>query len=363
MAQSTPDRRKLRVVQWATGNVGLEALRAILDHPALELAGVLVYSDEKHGVDAGTLCGRDEVGVRATKNPSEILALSADCVCYTPRRAQLDEVCRLLESGKNVVATPFLFYPPHLPEADRKKLEGACAKGESSVHGTGINPGFIGEVLPLVLSGMSRRIERLHVQERANWSLYASPHITFDNMRFGHPAEAATLEANAFAKFNSGIFEEQVHMLADGLGAPLDDLRVTQELIPASTDFEITGGTVKRGTVSGQRYRWEGIVHGRSAIEIEALWTVGADYPESWPRPKDGWTITIEGDPSFKVHFMPAATFDRTRRATIDEHVHSADIATAMQAVNAIQAVCDAPAGIRTFLDLPLIRGAAALRT
>jgi hypothetical protein len=63
------------------------------------------------------------------------------------------------------------------------------------------------------------------------------------------------------------------------------------------------------------------------------------------------------------VHFMPAATFDRNRRATIDEHVHSADIATAMQAVNAITAVCAAPAGIRTFLDLPLIRGANALRT
>jgi 2,4-diaminopentanoate dehydrogenase len=363
MTQSIRDRPKLRVVQWATGNVGLEALRAILDHPELELAGVLVYSDEKHGVDAGTLCGRPATGVRATKNPDDILALAADCVCYTPRRAHLDEVCRLLASGKNVVATPFLFYPPQLPEGDRKKLEAACAQGSASVHGTGINPGFVGEVLPLVLSGMCRRIERLHVQERANWSLYASPHITFDNMRFGHPAAAATLEANDFARFNSGLFEEQVRMLADGLGATLDELRVSQELIPAATDFEITGGTVKRGMVSGQRYRWEGIVRGRSALEIEALWTVGPDYPESWPRPKDGWTVTIEGDPSFKVHFMPAATFDRNRRATIDEHVHSADIATAMQAVNAITAVCAAPAGIRTFLDLPLIRGANALRT
>lgn len=355
--------RRHRVVQWATGNVGLEALRAILDHPELELAGVLVYSDDKDGVDAGTLCGRPPCGVRATRDPEAIVRLAADCVCYTPRRADLGEVCRLLESGKNVVATPFLFYPPHLPPADLARLEAACTAGRSSVHGTGINPGFVGEVLPLVLTGMSRRIERLHVQERANWSLYASPHITFDNMRFGARPAEATLEANPFARFNSSIFEEQVRMLADGLGGKLDDLRVSQELVPATNDFAITGGTVARGTVAAQRYRWEGIVAGRSALEIEALWTVGPDYPESWPRPKDGWTVTIEGEPSFKVHFMPAATFDRQKRASIEEHVHSADIATAMQAVNAIPAVCAAPPGIRTFLDLPLIRGAHALRT
>jgi 2,4-diaminopentanoate dehydrogenase len=47
----------LRVVQWATGPVGRVALRAIIEHPALDLAGVVVYSPEKDGVDAGDLCG------------------------------------------------------------------------------------------------------------------------------------------------------------------------------------------------------------------------------------------------------------------------------------------------------------------
>jgi len=63
-----------------------------------------------------------------------------------------------------------------------------------------------------------------------------------------------------------------------------------------------------------------------------------------------------------RVHFVPAATFDRNRPASIEEHVHSADIATAMMAVNAIGPVCEAPPGIRTFLDLPLIRARRALR-
>ncbi len=350
-----------RVVQWATGNVGTESLRSILDHPDLELAGVLVHSAEKEGADAGALCGRPPVGVRATRDPAAIVALDADCVCYMPRRASLDEVCRLLEAGKNVVATPFLFYPPALPAADLERLRRACELGRSSVHGTGIHPGFVGQVLPIALSGMSRRIERLLVQERANWSLYGSPHITFDLMRFGAPREEATLEANEFARFNSDLFTQQVGYLARALGAELEDLRVTQELVCAEQDFEITGGRVARGTVSGQRYRWEGIVRGRSAVEIEALWTVGPGYPADWPRPQDGWTVTIEGTPSLRVHFLPGATFDRTKRASMEDHVHSADIATAMQAVNAIPALCEAEPGIRTPLDLGLVHGAHAL--
>jgi hypothetical protein len=355
--------KRYRVVQWATGNVGGEALRAILAHPDLELVGVLVNSADKDGRDAGELVGLPPTGVRATRDRDAIVRLAADCVSYMPRHASLDEVCTLLASGKNVVATPFLFDPYALPPAEREKLEAACAKGRSSVHGTGIHPGFVGQVLPLVLSGMCRRIERVHVQERANWSLYASPHITFDNMRFGRAPEHATLAENPFARFNSGIFQEQLHMLARGLGGALDSVDVTQELIAADSDFEITGGRVARGTVCGQRYRWIGVVKGRAALEIEALWTVGPGYPESWPKPRDGWTVTIEGDPSLRVHFMNAASFAHARERSLAEHVHSADIATAMQAVNAIVPLCEAPPGLRTFLDLPLVRGSRALAT
>jgi hypothetical protein len=350
-----------RVIQWGTGSVGREALRAILEHPELELAGVWVHSAEKDGADAGALCGLPPAGVHATRDADAILRVPADCVCYAPRTAHLDEVCALLASGKNVVATPFLFYPPALPPADLERVLAACRAGHSSVHGTGIHPGFVGEVLPLVLSGMSRRVEKLQVQERANWTFYASPRITFDNMRFGHPPEQARLAANPFARFNSAIFQEQIHLLATGLGANLERVDVHQELVAAEAEFEITGGRIPRGGVCGQRYRWEGIVRGRSAIEIEALWTVGPGYPEAWPRPRDGWTVTIEGEPSLRAHFTSAASFARAREVAIADHVHAADIATALQAVNAIVPVCEAPPGVASFLDLPLVRSRFAL--
>jgi hypothetical protein len=93
----------------------------------------------------------------------------------------------------------------------------------------------------------------------------------------------------------------------------------------------------------------------RALIEIEALWTVGPDYPEPWPRPRDGWTVQIEGEPSAQLHFISLASFAR-RDVPPGEHVHAADIATAMHAVNAVPAVCEAPPGIRSALDLPLTR-------
>jgi len=211
-----------RVVQWATGNQGVEAIRAILDRSDLDLVGAKVYSDDKEGVDAGVLAGREPCGVLATQDIDQILELGADCVAYFPRHASLDEVCRILASGANVTTTAFLFHPRSLPAPDLARLEAACAEGDSSVHGTGLNPGNLSGVLPLALSGMSRSIEKVTLQERADWSFYESTHITFDNMRFGRPAEEVTEEASDFLAFNSGIFMEEVALIGEALGAGLD---------------------------------------------------------------------------------------------------------------------------------------------
>ena len=69
-----------------------------------------------------------------------------------------------------------------------------------------------------------------------------------------------------------------------------------------------------------------------------------------------GWTLTIEGDPSMRVHFLTLASF--TRNASIAEHAQAANIATGMQVLNAVPAVCEAPQGFATNATLPLIRSA-----
>ena len=343
-----------RVVQWATGSQGVEAIRAVLDRPDLELVGAKVYGADKEGVDAGVLAGREPCGVLATRDIDGILALGADCVAYFPRHASLDEVCRILASGANVTTTAFLFHPRSLPAADLARLESACADGGSSVHGTGLNPGNLSGVLPLALSGMSRTIEKVTLQERADWSFYESTHITFDNMCFGRPAEEVTEEASDFLRFNSGIFQEEVALIGESLGAGLDEITASVELAVAGEDHEIFGIPLEAGTVSGQRWHWQGLRAGQVLVEIETLWTVGGEYPPHWPTPLDGWTLTLEGEPSIRAHLLTLMSYERP--LPLAEHVRAASIATAMQAVNAIPVLCQAPPGVRTMADLPLVR-------
>ena len=101
-----------RVVQWATGNIGTRSLREVIAHPHLDLVGVYVYSGEKVGRDAGELCGLSATGVVATGDIDDVLALQPDCVLYMPQRCNFDEVCRLLESGANIVTTRGEFHHP-----------------------------------------------------------------------------------------------------------------------------------------------------------------------------------------------------------------------------------------------------------
>jgi hypothetical protein len=167
---------------------------------------------------------------------AEVLAMPADCVLYTPRTANLDEVCRILASGKNVVTTAFLFHPSRLPAPDRDRLLLACEQGGTSVHGSGLNPGNLSGVLPLALCGMSRTIDKITLQERADWSVYESTGITFDNMAFGQPVEQISPTTNAFLAFISSIFTEQVWFLADALNAGIDEVTATVNAVaPART--------------------------------------------------------------------------------------------------------------------------------
>jgi 2,4-diaminopentanoate dehydrogenase len=346
-----------RVIQWGTGAVGAEMITAILDHRAdLDLVGAKVYSDAKHGRDVGTLVGRDPVGVLATADSAEAIAMQADCVLYTPRITDLDEVCAILASGKNVATTAFLFHPQRLPAPDRDRLLAACEQGGSSVHGSGLNPGNLSGVLPLALSGMSRAIDKVTLQERADWSVYDSTAITFDNMAFGQPVARISPTASEFLAFNSSIFTEQVWFIADALNAGIDEVTATVEAVAAREDHQIFDHVLRAGTTAGQRWNWIGRRNGEPLVEIETLWTVGGEYPDHWPHPKDGWTLTIEGDPSMRVHFLSLASF--SHMASMEEHVRSANVATAMQVLNAVPAVCEAAPGFATAASLPLVRSA-----
>src|SRR6478609_2230841 len=102
---------RLRVIQCGTGVAGKQALRAILDNPALQLTGLFVHSTANRGRDAGELAGTAHCGVAATDRFDEILALEADAVCYMMLMPDVTQICALLASGKNVVTTAGLMLP------------------------------------------------------------------------------------------------------------------------------------------------------------------------------------------------------------------------------------------------------------
>ncbi|CAJ1494380.1 dihydrodipicolinate reductase [[Mycobacterium] kokjensenii] len=345
----------LRIIGWGLGAVGQEMITTIIDHrPDLQIVGARVYSPDKDGVDIGTLVGRDPIGVTASTDTDAILALDADCVLYTPRHPRIDDVCALLAGGKNVATTAFLFHPRRIASADADRVLAAARDGGATVHGSGLNPGNLSGVLPLALSGMSRTIDKVTLQERADWSVYESTSITFDVMGFGQPVEAIGPTTSESLALTSSLFCEQVWFIADELHAGIDEVTTRVEAVPAVADHQIFDRLLRAGTTAGQRWTWSGRRNGETLVEIEALWTVGGEYPAHWPTPEHGWTLTVEGDPSMRTHFFSLASF--TRAAGIEEHVRSASVATAMQVLNAVPAICAAPPGVATMADLPPVR-------
>lgn len=347
----------LRVVQWATGTVGRHAVAAVHRHPDLELVGALVYSDAKAGRDVGEICGIGEIGIAATNDRDAILALEADCVLYMPQgemnpMGAVDDVCLLLASGKNVVSTAVtgLIYPASMGTRVVEKLEAACAEGGSSFHGTGIEPGWAAEVLPLTMSGLFGRIDSLLVQELLDYSTYDSAAMLFDIMGFGkRPDEPVPMADAALAGVT---FRAPLMLLADGLDATIDDFVYDREVAVADHAFDVTAGRIEAGTVAAQRFGYSAIIGGRRALTVEHITRLGDDQAPDWPTGR-GWKVTVEGQPSMLLE---------SRIATHGEdETDQGCLGTAMHAVHAIAPVCAAAPGIRTFLDLPTIVGRGVL--
>jgi hypothetical protein len=343
----------IRVVQWATGTVGRLAVAAVQAHPELELVGARVYGDDKVGQDVGDLVGIGPIGILATVDVDEILGLDAECVLYMPRggidpATALDDVCGLLASGKNVVSTAVSawIYPRSAGQEVVEPLESACATGRSSFHGTGIEPGWAAEVLPLTMSCLFRSIDSIRVQELLDYSSYPSRHTIVDVMGFGQAPDAPVPGADLERKGRA--FRAPLMLVADGLGASIEGIDVRREVAVAQEAFEVAAGRIEAGTVSAQRFSVSAIVGGREAITVEHITRLGGDQAPEWPAGR-GWRVAIEGNPSMVLEAEIAVHGE-------DEN-DQACLGTAMHAVHAIPFVCDAAPGIRTFLDLPMITG------
>lgn len=347
---NTPaDPRVYRVVQWTTGNVGKSSVAAIAANPSLELVGCYAWSPAKAGRDAGELAGIAPLGVAATNDVDALLALRPDVVVYNPMWIDVDELVRILEAGVNVVATAS-FITGHNQGEGRAKIADACARGGSTMFGSGISPGYVNQ-LSIVAAGICDRVDKITVNEAADTTFYDSPE-TEKPVGFGRPIDDPELQA--MTAHGTGVFGEAVRMVADALGIELDEVRCDAEYAQTTEDLDLGSWTIPAGCVAGVYASWKGIVNGVTRVEINVRWRKGQTLEPDWKIEQDGWVIEVAGRPTvtMKVGFLPPPDFEAT---TLEEFMVLGHIMTATPPINAIPAVVAAAPGIVTYNDLPLI--------
>ena len=344
-----------RVIQWMTGDVGQVGVRHFTDNPVFDLIGVLVHSEDKVGKDAGEIAGIGPIGVLATDDVESIIAMDADCVFYTPVIMDVDTVCRLLRSGKNVVTTSGFFHPTETFRDGGEQIRTACSEGGTSFHAGGIHPGYAGDILPLTLARVVSKIARIKVLEVVN-VLDDAPLDHIDWLGFGKEKDKFLSEPTILG-LGTVFFAQSMYMLADGLGVTIDDVTSTLEAAVATEDITHELGVIPKGTVAAQRHTWTATVDGTPLIVFEALYatTTSDKLDPPWNFGKTLYRIEIEGDPPTALTLEGVAGPD-------GKMTHPGYDWTAMGAINAIPDVCDATRGWHTHLDLGLIQPRGLVR-
>ena len=340
----------IKVIQWATGTVGIHAVPAIVAHPDLELAGLWVHSDSKAGRDAGELCGIDPVGVTATQDVEALLATDAQAVCYTANSdvrpgGVVEDICRMLRTGLNVVNTSFvpLLFPKAAGDGVYDQLQQACIEGNSSFYTSGIDPGFGNAGLTVHSLALCKEVHRVRMMEIVNYATWDNPFTMFEIMGFGKPDTSRSL---LLAPGSTALaWGPVLELVAAAIGLQLDEITERHEVVTADTDIEIASGTVEAGTISGMRFEIIGLVDGEERLVVEHVTRLRDDDAPHWPQ-GSGYRILVEGEPNLQLELSLSS--DR------GDHNHAGCLATAMHVINAIPAVVAAEPGVLTMLDLPV---------
>lgn len=354
----------IRVALLGTGNCGSLALRQLIEDARFDLAGVWVSSEAKVGKDAGELAHLDvSTGVTATNDLDAIIAAKPDCAVYCamgdvrPREA-LADVRALLEAGIDVVGSSpgFLAYPwGVIGDRTIERVETAAREGNASLFITGVDPGFVTDLLPLALASTCQNVSQIRTMEIADYATYDGATVMFDVMGFGN--EIGDLPFLYQPGMLSSAWGVGIRQLAAGLGITVDEIRDSVEQEPAPEDFDVAVGTIKKGTVAAVRFLIEGMVDGRPAIVVEHITRLRGDLRPDWAQPAQeggSYRVEITGEPSYVMDICPTSRNG--------DHNYAAILAAAGRIVNAIPDVVDAAPGIRTTLDLPLVTGRGTYR-
>ena len=327
--------KKIRVVQFGCGPIGCSVVRFALQRPDIEIVGAIDIDPNLIGRDLGDVVGLDKkVGVSVSADADAALSQTKPDIVLLTTSSSLKVIYPQLEkcvtAGTNVVSTcEELSYPYRKDPQLSAEIDRIAKANNVTVLATGVNPGFLMDAWPLFMTGVCQQVKRI----RAVRVQDASPRRGPFQKKIGAGRtleEFKELVASGTLK-HVGL-PEYIAMIASGLGWELDEITESIEPVVAETQVKTNFVTVEPGQAAGVRQVGKGIRSGEELITLEFKAYVGA--PESYD------SVYVTGIPNLEV--------------TIKGGTHG-DIATIAMVVNYVQRVIDAPPGLITMKDVPIV--------
>jgi hypothetical protein len=311
---------KIRTIHYGLGSIGSGIARLAAQRASLEIVGGIDVDEQKVGRDMGEVIGLGQpLGLRVSSNPAAVFSQTeADVVLHSTSsyveqvRPQLVEI---IEAGLNVVSTC-------------EELDRLAQKYAVTVLGTGVNPGFAQDAIAIAASGVCQDVKHIKVTRIVE----AGERRLQLQRKVGAGLTVAEFEEKAAKREIRHVgLEESATMVAHALGWQLDKVEETIEPVVAEEPVKSQFVEVKEGQVSGIHQVARGFKGGQELIVLHLYMHIGAENP--------GDSVVIEGTPDIEL--------------TI-KGIHG-DLATAAMAVNAVPKVVNAPPGLVTMKDLPLV--------
>lgn len=325
--------KRIRVIVVGIGAIGSGISRLLAQRTDFQIVGALDTDPSRVGVDLGQAAGlRQDLGIIISGQAKKTLARRAEVVVHSTG-SRLDQIMpqleAILEAGHNIVSTCEELSDPWAEHADlAERLDRLAKKRQVSLLGTGINPGFMMDWLPVALTGATQEVKRIRVRRVVD----ASKRRVQLQRKIGtglSPATFAEMAARREIR-HVGLYES-ASLIAKGLGWELDSIEDSIEPVVAKRMAVTDYFTVEPGFVTGVNQVARGLKGGKECIRLELVMSVdaGESSDEVW----------IEGNPN--VH-------------SVVQGIHG-DVSTVAVACNSIRRVVDAPPGLLTMLDLPVI--------
>lgn len=334
--------KKLKIIQWFTGDIACHQIRIIERCPSMELVGAFVYHEEKNGKDAGEIAGIDPIGIITTNDIDQILSVDADCVLYNPPLERYDEIIQILASGKNVISIMAGWNPKN--KKCYPDIVKACERGQSSLFGTGLNPGLSYE-LALLGSSVCSNVDSVYIKTCEQQSSLSEVFLTA--FGFGKTEEELASDAD----FTYSIFKNLLDitdLICEKLNLPHNGHSFTTEFAPCLKDYD-DKILIKKGTMGGLLVKASTTNNDEPMATFELRFLLDDEYVSDTflqGRPKQGWIeVDVRGTPGSRL----------THEVYMEEDVIGT-WATGTKAINSIPFVCEAKPGLLSPLDLPLGR-------